>query len=88
MTNAPELGLRNIGPETEAWLKRIGITHKNQFEKLGAEKTYLLLLEAGHEPSQSLRYMLIGAEEDIDWHLIAEREQYSENSRLADLDEP
>lgn len=79
--------LRNIGPETEAWLKRIGITSREQFEKLGAERVYLLLLDAGHEPDESLRYMLQGAEEDIDWHILAEREKSIENSRATDVDE-
>lgn len=81
------LGLRNIGPETESWLHRIGITSKMQFEKLGAEKVYILLLEAGHEPDESLRFMLKGAEEDVDWHILAQREKSIENSYTADIDE-
>lgn len=81
------LGLKNIGPETEALLRDIGITHKAQFEKLGAERVYLLLLESGHEPDQSLRHILIGAQEDLDWHIIAQRETASERSRMADIDE-
>lgn len=81
------LGLKNIGPDTEAWLKRIGITSREQFEKLGADRVYLLLIESGHEPDESLRYMLQGAEEDIDWHILAQREKSIENSHTADIDE-
>lgn len=81
------IGLRNIGADTDAWLHRIGINSREQFEKLGAERVYLLLIEAGHEPDESLRYMLQGAEEDIDWHVLAAREKSIENSRTADIDE-
>lgn len=87
MQSSETLGLKNIGPEAEGWLKRIGITSRLQFEKLGAEKVYLLLLEAGHEPDESLRYMLKGAEEDIDWHILAKREKSIENSPALDIDE-
>lgn len=81
------LGLRNIGPETEVWLKRVGVTSRMQFEKLGAERIYLLMIESGHEPDESLRFMLKGAEEDIDWHILAQREKSIENSHTADIDE-
>lgn len=82
------LGIKNIGPETEEWLRKVGITSKAQFDKLGAEKTYLMLLEAGHEPDESLRHRLKGAEEELDWHIIAAREKASEQWRMLDVDEP
>lgn len=82
------LDLLNIGPETEELLRGIGITSRAQFERLGGDKTYLLLLEAGHKPNQTLRFMLKGAEEDIDWHILAEREKRIRRSRVADQDEP
>ena len=82
------LHLRNIGPDIEQWLARVGVTTKAQFDALGADKAYRLLIEAGHEPDPNLRAMLIGAEEDIDWHIIVERDYKFENSRTADVDEP
>lgn len=81
-------GLRNIGPSTEDLLRSIGIHSREQFEKLGATKTYLLLLEAGHRPNTTLRRKLQGAEDDIDWRIVAEREKHIRRSRLADQDEP
>jgi DNA transformation protein and related proteins len=80
--------LRNIGPETEKWLGKIGIETKQAFERLGAEKTYKLLLEAGHEPNSNLFYALKGAELDMDWRIVAERERMRAKSRFADVDEP
>ncbi len=82
------LDLRNIGPKTEAAINDIGINTRAQFDKLGADKVYLLLLEAGQRPSNNLRLQLKGAEQDIDWHILAERENRIRRSRLADQDEP
>lgn len=82
------LGLRNIGPETEKWLLKIGIETKEQFLKLGARKTYNQLLEAGHVANQNLFYALVGAERDIDWRIVAEREKRRAKSRFVDEDEP
>lgn len=83
-----QLSLRNISSETAERLVAIGITSSDLFLKLGAEKTYKLLIESGHEHDQRLLYMLKGAELDIDWHIIAEREQRRAKSRFAEVDEP
>ncbi len=82
------LGLRNIDADMEQWLERVGVTNRAQFEKLGAHKTYKLLLEAGYEPDPATLAMLVGAEEDLDWHIVAQREHKFENLRTADIDEP
>jgi hypothetical protein len=82
------LTLRNMTPEIEEWLDKIGVESAQEFLKLGAKKIYLLLLEAGHEPQDELRCRLIGAEQDIDWHIIAERDSHRAKSRFADVDEP
>jgi hypothetical protein len=82
------LGLRNIDASTEAKLKNIGVTSQAQFERLGARKAYLLLLEAGEKPSRPLLQKLQGAEQDIDWHILAERDKRIRRSRTADQDEP
>ena len=82
------LGLRNINALTEAKLRSIGVTSRAQFERLGARKVYLLLLEAGEKPSRPLLQKLQGAEEDIDWHILAERDKRNRRSRTADQDEP
>lgn len=80
--------LKNIDQNVEKLLNDIGISTPAQFEKLGAEKIYFLLLDAGHKPSLALRNRLKGAEQDIDWRILAEREKRIRRSRTADQDEP
>jgi hypothetical protein len=82
------LGLRNLTEEDEALLEGIGIDHKAQFEKLGAEKTLLLIEESGVKHDHNLIYRLRGAERDIDWHILADRAKRRAKSRFADIDEP
>jgi len=88
MVHDGSLGLRNVTPEIEEWLGKIGITSAQEFEVIGAHKAYLQLLEVGHQPDDELRYRLLGAEQDIDWHIVAERETNHAKSRFADIDEP
>ena len=82
------LNLRNITPEVAEWLHKIGVETDQEFAKLGAKKAYLHILEVGHEPSDELRCRLLGAEQDLDWHIIAERDTNRAKSRFADVDEP
>jgi len=80
--------LRNITPEVAEWLDKIGIENEQEFAAIGAKKAYLQILEAGHEPNDELRCRLLGAELDLDWHIIAERDKNRAKSRFADVDEP
>ena len=59
--------LKNIGPKTEVWLKRAGINSKAEFIKAGPEKTYKLIIDAGHAENLNLKYALYGAYWEIDW---------------------
>lgn len=88
MTYSHSLGLRNLDSHDEELLASIGITAKAQFDRLGADKAYLLLLEAGHEPDPDLLHRLRGAERDIDWTILAERDNRNATSRFVDVDEP
>lgn len=82
------MDLRNITPEIEEWLHKIGITTHAEFEKIGAKKAYLQIIEVGHPVDEELRCRLLGAEQDVDWHIIAERDTKRAASRFADVDEP
>lgn len=88
MVHDGSFDMRNITPEVEEWLAKIGIESAREFEKIGAKKAYLQILEAGHEPDDELRCRLLGAEQDLDWHIIAQRDQHRAKSRFADVDEP
>lgn len=72
----------------EELLAGIGVTTKAQFDRLGADKVYLLLLESGTEPDTDLHLRLRGAEHDIDWQILAEREKKDAKSRFVDVEEP
>jgi hypothetical protein len=80
--------LKNVTPEIEQWLEKIGVESEQEFLKLGAKKAYLQIIEAGHEPDEELHFRLIGAEHDLDWQIIAERDAHRAKSRFADVDEP
>jgi len=80
--------LRNITPEVEQWLFKIGIENPAEFARLGGKKAYLQIIEVGHEPSDELRCRLLGAEQDLDWQIIAKRDSSRASSRFADVDEP
>lgn len=82
------LGLRNITPQIETLLATIGIGSREEFLRLGAKKTYLLILDGGHAADQEILYRLRGAEQDLDWHILAERDQRRAKSRFVDVDEP
>lgn len=82
------LKLRNLTPDDESMLARIGITSREQFERLGADKTYLLLQETGRETDTDLLYRLRGAERDIDWRILAERDNKHATSLFTEIDEP
>jgi hypothetical protein len=88
MTHDGSLGLLNITPEIEDWLTKIGVETAHEFTKIGGKKIYLQLLEVGHPADDELRCRLLGAEQDLDWHIIAQRDQNRAKSRFADVDEP
>ncbi len=81
-------GIRNITPDIEQWLFKIGVESPAEFAKLGAKKAYLQIIEVGHETNDELRCRLLGAEQDLDWQIIAKRDAIRAASRFADVDEP
>lgn len=82
------LGLRNLDTNDEALLAEIGVTTREQFERFGADKVYLLILGTGHVTDSDLLFRLRGAENDIDWKILAERDARRTKSRFTDVDEP
>lgn len=65
----------NLGPKTEVWMVRVGVTSLAQLRELGAEKVYKMLLDAGHEPNKNLWYGLKAAEMDVHWQVVADEER-------------
>jgi hypothetical protein len=81
------LGLQNLTPGDEALLASVDIDTKEQFLKLGAEKVYHLLREAGAKLDHEIIYRLRGAERETDWQILADRAKRRSKSRFADIDE-
>ncbi|HSW80853.1 MAG TPA: TfoX/Sxy family DNA transformation protein [Candidatus Saccharimonas sp.] len=86
--NDNPLQLRNLTSDDLAMLADIGVTTREQFDRMGGDKTYLLLMETGKVSDTDLLYRLRGAERDIDWKILAERDQQRTKSRFVDVDEP
>jgi len=83
-----DLQLRNLTNDDIALLASVGITTREQFERVGGDKAYLLLLETGKTDDSDLLYRLRGAEHDIDWKILAERDHRSSKTLFVDVDEP
>ena len=82
------LKLKNLTSKDKSQLEDIGVTTNTQFEKLGAEKVYLLMQESGLKLDDMLIYRLRGAEHDIDWKILADSAKRQAKSRFVDVDEP
>ena len=80
------LHVRNVDDNAEEWLLKAGIDSKAELEKLGADKAYKLLLTEGCPPDLHLYYRLMGAIEDLDWQVVADREQRRQEEKQADCD--
>lgn len=80
------MDLRNIDPDLEQQLTAIGVDDRAALSKMGAQKVYQLLITAGHVPDMELYYRLVGALEDIDWEIVADREQRRDNAKVVDYD--
>lgn len=79
---------QNITPQIEEWLAGIGIESRQEFEELGAETIYTQLVDAGHKPDSELYFRLLGAERNIDWHILAQQDSARAESRFSEIDEP
>lgn len=82
------LGLRNLTDDDIALLATVGITTREQFDRMGGDKAYQLIVATDATTDDDLLYRLRGAERDMDWHILAERDQQRTKSRFVDVDEP
>ncbi|MBF0381403.1 MAG: TfoX/Sxy family DNA transformation protein [Magnetococcales bacterium] len=58
--------IRNIGPKSMVWLKKVGINSASELKKRGAVKTFLDIRGSGQSVSLNLLYALYGAVENIE----------------------
>ncbi|NJL28342.1 MAG: TfoX/Sxy family protein [Thermoanaerobaculia bacterium] len=59
--------LRNLGPVSLRWLAAIGVTTREDLERLGAIEAFLRVRDAGFRPSKNLLWALKGALLDVRW---------------------
>lgn len=69
--------MRNIGPKTQVWLKRVAVDDLPALKALGAVEVYLRMLEAGYPASLNALWALEGAIQDCAWQTIAREERMS-----------
>ncbi len=63
-------GLKNIGPQSAGWLRRIGITRRRQIAEAGPVTIYRLLRAEGYPVTLNLVYALEGALQDLPWNRL------------------
>jgi len=68
--------LKGLGPKSEKCLKEIGISTKEQLEKVGAVKAFIELQKKSNiNPSLNFLYAMVGALEGKHWADIAKSER-------------
>lgn len=72
MSRSP-LGLRNIGPVSESWLRAAGINSLQDLERIGSVEAYRAVRMHGFNASLNLLYALEAALLDTHWTKLPER---------------
>lgn len=62
--------LKNIGPVTEGWLNAVGITSRDDLERVGPVAAYHLIRLRGENVSLNLLYALHGALTGEAWNAL------------------
>jgi DNA transformation protein and related proteins len=61
------LGIKNVGPKTEQWLKDVGVQSYADLERLGSVEVYRRLKERDPAVSLNALYALEAALWDLHW---------------------
>lgn len=89
---ARDLGLRNIGPKSAAWLRQVGLHTREDLAAAGPVDAYMRVRRAGFRPSMNLLYALEGALQDCHWQEVpdARRQQLvgEAQAAIAELPDP
>lgn len=71
------MNLRNLGPKSDAMLRKAGIASEKELRKLGAVRAFVKVKAAGGNPSLNLLWALEGALSDRPWQEVAKRDRLS-----------
>jgi DNA transformation protein len=69
--------LRNLGPKSEAMLRRAGITTVARLRELGAVRAYVMVKRSGANASLNLLWALEGALSGRPWQEVAKSDRLS-----------
>ena len=69
--------LANLGPKSEAMMRRAGITTEDQLRTLGAVHAYVMVKRSGANASLNLLWALEGALTNRSWQEVAKTERLS-----------
>lgn len=62
--------LKNLGPESSKWLRKVGLHSKADIEKVGPLKAYALVRQDGLPASLNLVYALQAMLMDLHWQKL------------------
>ena len=68
----PPLRMRNIGPQSAAWLRQVGLKTPEDLVQAGPLEAFMRIKRAGFKPSLNLLYSLEGALRDCHWQEVPE----------------
>ncbi|WP_244240816.1 TfoX/Sxy family protein [Luteimonas yindakuii] len=87
-----DLGLRNIGPKSSAWLRQVGLHTREDLAAAGPVDAYMRVRRAGFRPSMNLLYALEGALLDCHWQEVPEQRRQQlvaeAQAAIAELPDP
>lgn len=68
--------MKGLGPQSEKWLKQVGISSPERLRELGPVKAYNRLMQSNViKPNLNFLYALVGAVEGRHWLEIARQEK-------------
>ncbi|MEM7189856.1 MAG: TfoX/Sxy family DNA transformation protein [Pseudomonadota bacterium] len=82
MSAEPVSSVRNLGPKSEEWFARAGITSADQLRKLGADEAYRRLLATGQRPHFIGYYVLVHGLQDRPWNAFEPGEKEALRARF------
>ena len=64
--------LRNIGPQSAAWLRQVGLRTREDLAGAGTVEAFMRVRRAGFKPGLNLLYAIEGALNDCHWQDVSE----------------
>jgi len=79
---SPPSKLRNLGPQSSAWLQSVGLDSIDQIRRIGPVAAYRLVKQRYPQVSLNLLWALAAGIDDRDWRELTTREKKSLRAQL------